>query len=231
MSWLKYVYQGIPILALVLLGTCKDKSVKKDLPISDYEQIDTSELLSALDGEIRYFIPANKSHSRPATLKKFSDAPYYEIEGIATLTESSKYCIFSDCKWYQDQKDWNKLVGIDFGLRPAENTLLIGWRWNTVKNNFEVVPYINVGPDKQPIEDKIIDVNPGEELEFRVFYSREQNAGTIELRNLITDQESTYTSGPGLYKESQTWGYLVRPYFGGSSKAPSDIRLELQFKK
>ncbi len=63
-----------------------------------------------------------------------------KVSGNAMLTENTIYDLHN-----VDQYDWNKLTGISFNiLRPDQNALMVAWRYNVTRQQFEIAPYYNV---------------------------------------------------------------------------------------
>lgn len=64
----------------------------------------------------------------------------------------------------EDQKDWNKVFGICFGVRGIhKNSLRFGWRWNTMKQKIELCTIVyredSAKPSREEIKDFELDLN------------------------------------------------------------------------
>lgn len=105
-----------------------------------------------------------------------------------------------------DQKDWNKLLGVKKRFfSPRENSILIGWRYNTDTDEVELIPYIHykgaVIKDYVPVKVKvgiITDISIDEDL--------------VKIKD-------RYFDVPRDWKK----GWYVNSWFGGQKKSPHDI--------
>ncbi len=134
---------------------------------------------------------------------------------------------FTNCVYQLDkgdQYDWNKLTGISFNpLNPAQNAIMVGWRWNPTINKVQVCAYFNVnGTIVSPeiVLGPILNANPTDLVNFEINY----NKVTIWVGN-----EKIEVDVPKALKKSYLTSFRIQPYFGGNRPAPNDLELNLNF--
>ena len=158
------------------------------------------------------------------------------ISGQVVVTEEMKYEL--EETFIKDQKDWNKLTGIELGLKGADNAVLIAWRYNPVCDDFHFAPYINNGSKKRlpsvwtrAVEGDIIvfgAVVKGDYYTASVYNNREE----FESEDATLGNISTTTTHGEFTKRTlfdRIIAYRVQPWFGGNRKAPNDIYQNVHF--
>ena len=64
------------------------------------------------------------------------------------FTEQSKYTLKEGDKIDEDQKDWNKLLGISYNFTDTRtNTSMVGWRYNIEKDVIDCILYTSDAAD------------------------------------------------------------------------------------
>lgn len=100
----------------------------------------------------------------------------------------------------EDQLDWNKLIGFSRGFHK-NNSIRIAWRWSLDKHCIELTKYHYINGERV-IEEPFMDV----ELDK-------------EYRVILTIPE----------REHPCWGYMLYPYFGGTSVAPHHMSIDMTY--
>ena len=134
----------------------------------------------------------------------------------------SGYAYFDSSSIYHlpnvDSLDWNKLIGYKLDWNSVPNhASMVGWRYNQKNNTFEICPYFNNEGIVFPDEDQILKLELGEPFYYEV---------SLNGKNAYIRIENQYLE---IYKEielKKAWLYTsVSPWFGGTSKAPNDIKV------
>jgi hypothetical protein len=164
-----------------------------------------------------YFIPKNWHNSiRLPSLKRGHSL-------------SKKVILDNTCKYKfdtVDDLDWNKLIGYTFNFSGVHrNSLRIGWRYNSLKDIFELsvyyylngVKYFNMNPQFEVGSDKMFHVK------FVPNY-------TERYIDVLIDNKTIYNLPiPENIKFSKkSWGWKLFPYFGGNRKSPHLMRVEIK---
>lgn len=76
---------------------------------------------------------------RPISFSR-RDKEIVQITWKVKFTDDSKYVLPSE-----DQLDWNKLCGLTFSpmFNAKKNSILIGWHYDPVKDEFRITPYLH----------------------------------------------------------------------------------------
>jgi hypothetical protein len=135
------------------------------------------------------------------------------------FTESCKYDLKTD-----DQYDWNKLLGLSLGLigpsghrNPVHwNSVRLGWRYDTQSDLFEVCAYCyKDGIRLEPVLVGKFSSNQSFSAEFLP----DDIDKSIHIR--VNGQiVYTYTVSSGTKVGEGSWGWMLRPYFGGNRTSP-----------
>lgn len=135
------------------------------------------------------------------------------------FTESCKYNLKTE-----DQYDWNKLIGVSLGLigprghrNPVHwNSVRFGWRYNVQSDAFEISAYC---------------YRNGIRLDTPViatFFSNQSFSAEV-ISDDIAKRVHLRVNGKVLYSYEvpdgakvgmSSWGWLLKPYFGGNRKSP-----------
>jgi hypothetical protein len=132
---------------------------------------------------------------------------------------------FDEACWYPREKveytGVNKLCGLGFGLNHHSNSIRIGWQPDF--ENVNVILLYAYWYDSEGEGDYqkeyICSVQPS--VEF--------SAGIKLLEDKYEVSVNEYmVSVPNNFKD-KNWGFYLRPYFGGNSKAPENMVIEIEY--
>lgn len=127
-----------------------------------------------------------------------------------------------------DQRDWNKLPGISFDYFDNHvNSAMLGWRWNTGKQLFEVAPYYHVSGNTFKAKtigtvEPVAEVGVNEEIIY-AFYIEENSV-----------QPVLFLPGNDVIYEKMEFSRIGTPWrriwawFGGNRTAPHDMHLDAE---
>ena len=143
-----------------------------------------------------------------------------KVGGTGTFTADTVYDLKDE-----DQKDWNKFTGIAFTpLEPDRNSVMVGWRYNLVSQEFEIAPFYNV--DKKRIlpneQTEVISVPAGETFDYFVDYSGVR---------LSYGGKTVYKPYPEGLKPNVWTAARVSGWFGGNEVAPRTVSYFLKFAR
>lgn len=164
-------------------------------------------------------------------IKKNSHYSGLHINPFINKSELLCKVIFNEtCKYNLetiDQLDFNKLIGLSFGLHH-NNSIRIGWRYDNINNKIEICPYIYyLGNKPKGWEVPVISyINLNEQYYFKI--KRTHDKYIIEVLANTTDLISYYEF-PITSSSIPKFGYVLYPYFGGNRKAPHDIEIEIDY--
>lgn len=162
-----------------------------------------------------YTIPAGKHRSTYSPKFHFGKK---RIVANVIFTESCRYNLGTP-----DQKDWNKLFGLSFGLDPHKNSARWSWRYNADSGLIELSPYCYLDSTRIMADDqaRIISIPIGEQTELTItldpaqyFFLYRKN---IEMKPVLFTH-LFYGKQPG-------WGLILNPYFGGNKAAQHKIEI------
>lgn len=123
-----------------------------------------------------------------------------------------------------DQWDYNKLTGIAFNnFNPLANTAMIGWRHNPNTELIELTPYWHVQKQRFFNEKQFLTVQPNERFIVEIITNKEKKEVEICIKTSKDILKDTKT-----FKAIPKTATLIQPYFGGTSKAPCDMKLYLK---
>lgn len=140
-----------------------------------------------------------------------------------------KKVLFTDSCRYdigEDQKDWNKLMGISFGFKPLikqfqmhEDSARFGWRYNYKSDIIEVAPYLYTNGKSEYAET----------LDLEVFSCEIGKEYTMSITPCATFV--LYSIGSTRWVINQNIpsnkGFLAPIYFGGNKSAPHTIEVQI----
>jgi hypothetical protein len=143
-----------------------------------------------------------------------------KVGGTGTFTADTVYDLKDE-----DQKDWNKFTGIAFTpLEPDRNSVMVGWRYNLVSQEFEIAPFYNV--DKKRIlpneQTEVISVPAGETFDYFVDYSGVR---------ISYGGKTVYKPYPEGLKPNVWTAARVSGWFGGNEVAPRTVSYFLKFAR
>lgn len=160
---------------------------------------------------MKKIVRKNQHRSFPPTFKRFKGIAQWDIE----LTDSCKYNLNS-----HDQLDWNKLIGVKKKFfHPKKDSVMIGWRYNIESDCFEFCFYYHVNNkviiNKIPYDSKDGKIQVTINLYTKILSINLDNIEYAELANKYIN----YTKG-----------WLIKHWFGGTSKAPQKIIINYEKK-
>ncbi len=121
---------------------------------------------------------------------------------------------------HEDQYDWLKLCGITFApWNTRKNTAMVGWRYNHIKNVFELNTYWHIKGKRIFNDTQHIDVKVGEDFETEIVL----NPILKKITVIITTQNGRLEQTQNYRFFRKSWATIIHPFFGGTSKAPNDM--------
>jgi hypothetical protein len=118
----------------------------------------------------------------------------------------------------EKQKDANKIIGISDGYWHRYSSIRLGWRWNKTINKLQLVliQYDKGVPTRTPLNHIETDV----EYEFTISITKDEYITSVNGLQIITPRKSRWILPR----------YILYPYFGGTTKAPKDFNIEINYK-
>lgn len=142
-----------------------------------------------------------------------------QVSGSGTFTTDSVY----DLKDV-DQYDWNKFTGIAFSpLQHDRNSVMVGWRYNLMTQQFEIAPFYNVNKERILPDEKteVISVPAGETFTYKVDYA----GVTISYGDKTVYKPYPPGLTPNIWTSTRVSGW-----FGGNEVAPRKLSYYLKFR-
>lgn len=135
---------------------------------------------------------------------------------------------FSFNSGFQSEQDdqWNKLCGISWSLKPNKDAVMIGYRWNNLKNKMEITTFVN-----QNFEFKTGDVFECDLNKHYFIYAKVENGKYyVELKTYDGSKETLNFK----FKEmdapnTKFFGTFRQPYHGGKGLPLTDYSLNLEY--
>lgn len=174
-----------------------------------------------------FVVEKGEHHSKPFHVNIVPTNAGVRYGGELIILPKTRYCINDNCEFKGDQKDWNKVCGANFGTKPAYNTMLLGLRDNTKIDSIEIVPYLNVEGNNFPKYEYKINASVGDTIKYFFIYYSGDLGCQYWLENKRTGQKTNYLEKK-IWKEKFNLCYDIKPYFGGTSTAPSDWEIFLK---
>jgi hypothetical protein len=205
----------ITLVSLFLNACQKDSEVFGNL-----SDVTPNQLVSANDlGLKKYSVKAGKHDFLPNALpvpQTTKRLGYY-----AMFNENTKYN-FND----NDQFDFNKLTGGSFNfVDHLIDAFILGWRYNTKEDNFELIDYWHqsgsrfIGADNKAIP--VLKVKANEVFAYwweirsnEIVFNIKTQTGSVVTRSM------PYNNGNKVFKEIGAW-------FGGNRNAPSNMDIHI----
>lgn len=167
---------------------------------------------------------------RTYSINQNSHRSGYYFKPLIFNNELSFNVSFDDnCKYdlgNVDQFDINKLIGISYGFHH-NNSIRIGWRYNTKIDKIELLPYIYVN-GKRLTEDTcpvILSISTNQ----RVYGMISHDFGSYRILLYTRDSghiEYRFSTGD---TKLPSVGYVLFPYFGGNVKAPHKMTIDMEY--
>lgn len=132
----------------------------------------------------------------------------YNVE----FTNSCRYNIGTD-----DQGDINKLFGIGYFPHHHNNSVRVGWQYDTASAKMNIWAYWYKNKQRQWAFLKSVDINTTHCFSIRM----ENEEHIIDLGDVSFS----------IQIPPRCVGYLLMPYFGGNQTAPHDIKIKLEHEK
>ena len=155
-------------------------------------------------------------------------------------TMSGSFQLGIDC-WYETAKigtHLNKLVGFGTDLLGL-NSVRLAWRPHKDLGKFEIYAYVHLNGSwlrQSPLKldlVAVVDIT----TQFFSITAQDQNAPSLIGRMLgasATNQEAIFAVADGEvhrhYPVSIGSGFIMYPYFGGTSVAPNDMEVEVEWE-
>ncbi|MFN6946365.1 MAG: hypothetical protein ACK4ND_15560 [Cytophagaceae bacterium] len=154
----------------------------------------------------RQYVIRAGSHSSNSGIKLLSKN---DLTFKAVFDESAKYTIATN-----KQGDMNKLYGFsDLGSHHHTNSARFGWRWYKDKLQIFAYTYAN---GKRNMK-HITNVDPGKDYVYSIRIKGDKYHFSVNDKSCIMDRGG---SGNGMK-------YYLYPYFGGTTKAPHDVKIRI----
>lgn len=128
--------------------------------------------------------------------------------------EKAKYLIEGEDQW-----DWNKLTGISYSFPATRRSFMIGWRYNPKKDKFELTWYVH-DKDGRRYGEPILSVGKVARVDIEVKVKRKHLEYTFGKKKTIKVPFRGY----------RVFGYIIHPWFGGTSAAPQNVCLQLDIQ-
>ena len=159
-------------------------------------------------------------------LPVFSAMGFLTTDSTHTVTRRVKFD--ANCAYIlhsMDQKDWNKIFGVKFGINGIhENSLRFGWRYNSATQKIELCTIIykeNSEPERKEIVDGELDLNQWATLKLTFTVKEACITYTFYLNKSIVRHGSMPLPEALMY-----WGSGF--YFGGNRKAPHKMTANIE---
>jgi len=200
------------------------------------EELDEEPLLGneVAKKTVVYSIQSGVHHSTPLALERVSSVYNFKIR--VTFTKIQYLILNPDKSISNDQYDYNKLSGFsdcnNFDAYKGKGAM-IGWRWNSVNNNIELVAYVHNKSDKsRKIKEFNLTAKEGEVWEFQISVDNYSNTYLYQALNL-SNNESEMISMSDDYGRGCNGipieGRLISPWFGGNQVSPADLKLTIEY--
>lgn len=152
---------------------------------------------------------------------------YWDLESIKwrnCFDSTARYVMQNaDSTIHTDQYDWLKLPGLTFTpWFPHGNTAMVGWRYNHLKDSIELNTYMHVDGGTFFKDNPHLTVGIGEHFEHEISLNYEKKQMTVTINTARGTLSETMN-----YIEFQRWTSKIQPYFGGTSKAPHDVKVTI----
>lgn len=144
----------------------------------------------------------------------------WSIGGVHTGITSQKFMVsFSDsCKIRPTQadcvNDWNKLFGFSYGMHHS-NSLRLAWR-ALPSGMIKIASYVYEGGRVKYTAFATVAVNTA----FEAGISYDVDSGIVYFHAADKQITEKFTKSP-------SWGYYLKPYYGGNCPAPATIQITL----
>ncbi len=163
------------------------------------------------------------------------DGIHFGLQYAAFRIKLKSSCKYEFEKYPERQGDWNKLVGISWGL-PHGESARFAWRWNPEMDLAEIAAYpytggvssykemvINAGSDKADEHFLLGRTILEEEFTLRIIAPPGSQHYVFEPRDAepFLGGNGSYAEISGKYRGP---GFILGGYFGGRSRAPHKMK-------
>lgn len=157
-------------------------------------------------------IPAGKHRARPFRFGLWWRRT--SLSWVVKFDESCRYDLGND-----DQFDTNKLVGIGYLWHHHKDSARFGWRYSHEKGKIEIMAYCYVNGER--IIDHLADIFIGEKYTIKIEIVK--TGYWLSVRGPGYTSEKIYR-----YSHNKKLQYGLWPYFGGTSTAPHEIKIQIE---
>lgn len=127
---------------------------------------------------------------------------------------NGKFRLIGDCSYEKKQIDSNKIIGLSDNIHHHKDSIRIGWRYYKDKYEITCISYVK-GIRKI---DKITTVEKDSVNSFNIIIFDSCYVVTVNSSSKVVFRKSKY----------KFLRYVLKPYFGGTEKAPKDINIEIE---
>lgn len=158
-------------------------------------------------------IPAGKHRARPFRPWLWWRRTHFGW--IVKFDESCRYDLGTD-----DQFDTNKLVGIGYLWHHHKDSARFGWRYDADNDMIEISAYCYLSGRR--IIKSVGFCKIGEQYGIELYVSK-----WAYYFSLIQSDTGTIGETEIMHAHNKRLQYRLAPYFGGTSLAPHDIKIEI----
>ncbi len=136
---------------------------------------------------------------------------------------------FNDtCKYdvgKRDQKDWNKLIGVDFTpLSPANKPTSVMVAWRYYNDQFQLGLYAHTEEEPRILPQEIVAVNQA--FTGTLDFVLRENAVISATFHFNTGNDVIRLSSPFKFKAAR----IINPWFGGTNPPPKNMNFKLDWE-
>lgn len=165
---------------------------------------------------MKYRVKKDKHDFKPDKLKVFWKPKNLHFN--VTFNEGCDYIIEGE-----DQYDWNKLTGVTYSINPSKKTAMIGWRFNPTIQKIELCAYYHINGGRQ-FSEPLLECKLGELVVGDIQITKDKYKVTL----MNTHDQKTGRHSIDHKGNPRCISRMINPWFGGTSKAPNEMSLELR---
>jgi hypothetical protein len=160
-------------------------------------------------------VTIKKGTHAPFRIPKVIPGKYHQYSHYIVFTESCRYDLKNE-----DQADINKLFGIGYFPNHHENSVRFGWRYITDLDAMEIMAYWYTNKERKWNHVCFVSI----EKVYQYILNITGNFHTLSVYD-GTSPVGDFT----IYDDVKpmSFGYLLRPYFGGNRKAPHNMTIKI----
>lgn len=173
---------------------------------------------------MKFTIPKNWHYSLP-----FFIQPHFNVEQSIHSVKFEKNC------WYEksevEDTGINKLMGYGFGFDHHKNSIRIGWQPDFEKKDSILLYAYWYDETQEGYQKKFIrDVQVNQQYDISITINE---PCSDELGACYKLSVMNKNGGPDYFTEVPKnhdikWGFVLRPYFGGNSRAPWKMKIYIK---